>query len=602
MPLAKLSARSADATAQIGDLRRGTSVLDRLYGYPEDVLAGRIITSHKVRLACERFRRELDRSKHDPDYPWVFDEQKAARPSEFMERFLRPTKGNYPGMILMPWQCFVEGNMYGWVDKKTGLRRFRESLIVEGRGNGKTTLIAGNVTYMACKDGERGADIYLLANAKEQAKICYEEAYKQIKASPTLRGRFRLTREGIFYEAANATIKARASDSSNLDGLNPHLAVFDEIHELTTDGFKLIDVIRQGMLKRDQPLTIYITTMGNVLDGVLTSLYAIFSDALEEGILPPEVADRMFAFICELDPGDDIEDSSLWIKANPALGVLLDLKEMENEWQRVRLIPQERANFITKHLCVTVDSSEAAYLPAEILNRNRDKIDMAQLLGRPCYGGYDLSSREDFTAAALLFPLDDGRWFVLHHSWTTKRKVELDNEKIDYHHFAMLGLLTICDGDYVPQDEVYKWFRQMGGADGDYEILSIGYDPANAVWCNRALEAEGFATEIVRQGPLTLNDPMKSFREAMMDGRIVTNDDPMLRWYMHNVRLRNNYLDKEKENWMPTKHNRYRKIDGFMALIDAWCVGQHNIPTYQITDDDVGDIEVYALAELQKRR
>ena len=240
-----------------------SSVLDRLYGYPEDVLAGRIFTSHKVRLACERFRRELDRSKHDPDYPWVFDEHKAARPSVFMERFLRPTKGNYPGMVLMPWQCFVEGNMYGWVDKKTGLRRFRESLIVEGRGNGKTTLIAGNVTYMACKDGERGADIYLLANAKEQAKICYEEAYKQIKASPTLRGRFRLTREGIFYEAANATIKARASDSSNLDGLNPHLAVFDEIHELTADGFKLIDVIRQGMLKRDQPLTIYITTMDN---------------------------------------------------------------------------------------------------------------------------------------------------------------------------------------------------------------------------------------------------------------------------------------------------------------------------------------------------
>jgi phage terminase large subunit-like protein len=76
-----------------------------------------------------------------------------------------------------------------------------------------------------------------------------------------------------------------------------------------------------------------------------------------------------------------------------------------------------------------------------------------------CYGGYDLSSREDFTAAVLLFPLDDGRWFVLHHSWTTRRKVDLNNEKIDYAHFAMLGVLTICDGDYVPQDEVFKWFK-----------------------------------------------------------------------------------------------------------------------------------------------
>jgi phage terminase large subunit-like protein len=312
------------------------------------------------------------------------------------------------------------------------------------------------------------------------------------------------------------------------------------------------------------------------------------------------VADRMFAFICELDPGDDVEDSSLWVKANPALGVLLDLKEMEREWQRMRLIPQQRANFITKNLCVTVDSSEAAYLPMELLNRNRDRIDMEQLLGRTCYGGYDLSSREDFTAAVLLFPLDDGRWFVLHHSWTTRRKVELDNEKIDYNHFAMLGLLTICDGEYVPQDEVFKWFKQMGGGSGIYEVLNIGYDPANAVWLNRALEAEGFATEIVRQGPLTLNDPMKSFREAMMDGKIVTNDDPMLRWYMHNVRLRNNYQDKEKENWMPTKQNRYRKIDGFAALIDAWCVATRNMPTYQVSDDDIGNIAVYDLSELRR--
>ena len=577
-----------------------TAILDRLYGYPDDVIAGRIITSHKVRLACERFKRELDRSKHDPDYPWAFDETLAARPSEFMERYLRPTKGNYDSMTLMPWQCFCEGNMFGWVDKETRLRRFREALILGGRGIGKTTLIAGNATYGASKDGERGADVFLLANAKDQAKIGFEECFKQIKASPALRSRFRLTREGIFYDPTNSTIKARASDSSTLDGLNPYLAIFDEIHEYKV--WKLIDVVRRGMIKRTQPLTIYITTMGTVLDGVLTQLYALFSDALEEGILPASVADRLFAYICEMDPGDDLDDSSLWIKANPSMDVLQNRDELEREWERAKLVPQNKADFITKQLCVTVDSSEAAYLPMEILDRNRDTIDMEQLLGRMCYGGYDLSSREDFTAAVLLFPLDDGRWFVLHHSWTTRRKAELDNEKIDYNHFAMLGLLTICDGDYVPQDEVFKWFKAMAGANGIYEVLAIGYDPANAVWCNRALEAEGFATEVVRQGPLTLNDPMKSFREAMMDGRIVTNNDPLLRWYMHNVRLRNNYLDKEKENWMPTKTNRYRKIDGFAALIDAWCVAQHNMPTYTINPDDIGDIEVYDLTELQKRQ
>ena len=566
-----------------------TRILDKVYGYPEDVLAGRIVACDKVRQACERFKRDLDRARHDPAYPWAFDERLAVRPSAFMERFLRPTKGDSDSMELLPWECFVEGNLYGWIDKATGLRRFREGLIVVGRGNGKSTLMAGNSTYGACKDGERGADIYLLANSKEQAGIVFEECKKQIKASPFLAPRFRPLRDGIYYDKNNATIKHRAHDSKRQDGLNPHIAIFDEIHEF--QDFKLINVVRRGMNKRSQPLALYITTMGTVLDGVLTSFYGLFSDAMEEGILSQAVADRMFAFICELDKGDDIEDESCWIKANPSLGALLTLDTLRTDWERCKQTPQEKADFITKQLNVTADSSEAAYLTIDIIDRNTDIIDLEMLRGRACYGGYDLSSREDFTSAVLLFPLDDGRFFILHHSWTTRRKVELNNEKIDYYNFAMTGLLTICEGDYVPQDEVFKWFKKMAET---YEIMTIGYDPANAIWLTRALEAEGFDCQIVRQGPLTLNDPMKDFRENMLDGRIVTNKDPMLRWYMHNVRLRQDYKDREKENWMPTKRNRYRKIDGFMATIDAWTVAMQKDPI-DGTAGETADVTVYSL-------
>ena len=564
-------------------------ILQKIYEYPKDVLAGRIVACAKVRAACERFMRDIDRARHDPAFPWAFDERLAVRPSAFMEKFLRPTKGDYDSMELLPWECFVLGNIYGWVDKGTGLRRFREALIVVGRGNGKSTLMAGVSTYGACKDGERGADVYLLANSKEQAGIVFEECKKQIKASPALAPRFRTLRDGVYYDGNNATIKHRASDSRRLDGLNPHTAVFDEIHEF--QDFKLINVVRRGMNKRRQPLALYITTMGNVLDGVLTSFYGIFTDAMTEGILSHAAADRMFAYICELDTDDNIEDTSCWIKANPSLGPLLPLETLVADWERCKQTPQERADFITKQLNVTADTSDAAYLPIEIIDRNTDVIDMEMLLGRCCYGGYDLSSREDFTSAVLLFPLDDGRYFILHHSWTTRRKVELNNEKIDYYNFAMLGVLTIVEGEYITQDDVFVWFKQMGEI---YEILNIGYDPANAVWLTRKLEADGFATEVVRQGPLTLNDPMKDFREAMMSGRIVSNRDPMLRWYFHNVRLRQDYKDREKENWMPTKRNRYRKIDGFMATIDAWTVATRTQPVDGDAKQNAG-VTVYSL-------
>ena len=63
---------------------------------------------------------------------------------------------------------------------------------------------------------------------------------------------------------------------------------------------------------------------------------------------------------------------------------------------------------------------------------------------------------------------------------------------------------------------------------------------------------------------------MKSLRETLLDGKLVFNNNPMCRWYLDNVKIRqNNRADKDKENWTPCKAGRYRKIDGFAALLDA---------------------------------
>ncbi|MEE1440946.1 MAG: terminase TerL endonuclease subunit [Christensenellales bacterium] len=495
---------------------------------------------------------------------------------DFIERFLTPTKGDYDKMTLMPWQCFVECNLYGWVSKETGLRRFREGLIVVGTGNGKSTMLAGNATYGACKDGERGADIYLLANSKEQAGIVFNECYSQIKASRFLAPRFRTLRDGVYYDAMSASIKHRSSDSHRLDGLNPHMAIFDEIHEYR--DFKLINIIKRKIIKRTQPLVIYITTMGNVIDGPLAYFYDLFTDAMS-GKLAEEVADRMFAFIAELDEHDDPEDDSTWIKANPSLGVLLKIEDLRETWERDKHIPAQRADFICKQLNVTVNTDDMAFVQPEVLGRNDDTMEEEALLGRRCYGGFDLSSREDFTAAALEFPLDDGRVFVLLHSWVPRRKVELDQEKIDYYGLAMKGYLTIVDGEYIQQEDVYSWFCEQAKK---YEIVTIGYDPANATRLRQMLENKGFACQIVRQGPLTLNDPMKDIKELLLGGRVVSNSDPMLRWYTDNVRISGERRHADKQNWMPSKRNKFRKIDGFMAWLDAHAINMEKNPAGEI--------------------
>lgn len=105
--------------------------------YAQSVVDGDIIASKWVKLACERHLKDLKRAKSDPDYPWTFDEKKGWRPIRFIEKKCHPTKGSFKHLVMQPWQHFVVGSMFGWVNKKTGVRRFRESLIFVARKNGK---------------------------------------------------------------------------------------------------------------------------------------------------------------------------------------------------------------------------------------------------------------------------------------------------------------------------------------------------------------------------------------------------------------------------------------------------------------------------------
>ena len=179
---------------------------ERAMRYARAVADGKITTGKKVRAACRRFLNDLKKVPDDR-YPWTYDEHKAGRPVEFMERFLAPTKGNYERMELMPWQCFAICNIFGWVSKETGLRRFREALIYVGSGNGKSTMMSGLSAFLASKDGERGADVALFANSKDQAEIVFGEAKKQI-AVGYIRKLLRQTGVDLTDEQLDALVEA----------------------------------------------------------------------------------------------------------------------------------------------------------------------------------------------------------------------------------------------------------------------------------------------------------------------------------------------------------------------------------------------------------
>ena len=307
----------------------------KAFQFAADVVNGKIISGKRRKQACQRFIDELEKSAVDPSYPWEFSIERAYRPIEFIERFLTPTKSTYTRMELLPWQHFVEANMYGWISRKTGYRRFREALVIVGQGNGKSTMIAGNAAYALTKDGERGAEVYCLANSKDQARIIFNECSAQVKNSRTLSKHVRITKQGVFYDKTNSKFQPLASDSKNLDGRNVHMGVFDEIQEFR--DYKLINVIKGKIKKRKQPLIIYITTLGTVIDGPLMDFYILGGQILDDtGAIAQRAADRMFVYIDEIDENDDVEDYTCWGKANPSLGALLDIEDLKDEWERVK--------------------------------------------------------------------------------------------------------------------------------------------------------------------------------------------------------------------------------------------------------------------------
>ncbi len=532
----------------------------KAYQFALDVTSGKIVSGKKRIQACKRFLDELEQSFSDPNYPWVFDFKKAYDPIDFIEQFLIPTKGAYSKTELLPWQHFVEANMYGWVSRKTGYRRFREALIVVGQGNGKSTMIAGNGAYGLIADRERGAEIYALSNAKEQARIVFGECAAQISNSPALEKHVQITQSGVYF--MNSKFEPLASDFKNLDGRNVHMAVFDEIHEFR--DYQLINVIKGKTKKRKQPLIIYITTLGTVIDGPLMDFYILGGQILDNtGAIAQRAADRTFVYIDEIDEEDDPANPDCWGKANPSLGVLLDIEDLKDEWERVRSIPAERSNFINKQLNVFTMVDELSFLDIKTIRKNNREYDMDKLLGAVCYGGFDLAETEDFTSACLEFPLPENWFFVLEHTWVPEKKVEVDHEKLDWMTMVDNDWLTIVPGDYVDYMMVYEWFCKMRKL---YRIDSIGYDPAKAFMMVQKMEEDGFVLNEVRQGELTLTAPLDNLKERFLDGKIIHNNNRMYNWYLGNVKL-----TKRSANatYLPTKQSKYRKIDGFMAHLDA---------------------------------
>ena len=228
--------------------------------------------------------------------------------------------------ILELWQKALVAATFGIVHKITGLRKYREVLLMVARKNGKSTLSAAIGLYMQMADGEPGAEVYAVATKKDQAKIIWLEAKRMVKKSGVLLKRNKPLVAELTAEFNDSFFKPLGRDSETLDGLNVHCATMDEIHAWTDDN--LYDVIVDGTSCKRRTFDFITTTAGTVREHVFDRKYDEAENVIN-GFEDPEgyKDEHLLALIYELDNRKEWTNPETYIKANPGLGTIKRLDQ-----------------------------------------------------------------------------------------------------------------------------------------------------------------------------------------------------------------------------------------------------------------------------------
>lgn len=531
--------------------------------YYNRIESGEIVTSRRVRAVYKRLIDEMD--ANDTASPYYFDEETGERPIEFIETFCKQSQGDLgaPLKLELFQKAFIQ-TLFGWLEKDTDCRRFRETLFLCGRKNGKSTLLSGIALYMLIADFEGAAEIYSVATKKDQAKKVLTEAVNMVKQSPELRAVLKKRRNDIYFAATSSIFEALASDSNTLDGLNAHAVIIDELHAIRDRN--LYEVMKQSTSSRRQPLLVMITTAGTVRECIFDDMYELACD-IADG---KKTDDTFLPILYELDSREEWTNPKMWPKANPGLGKIKKYKTLESFVERAKTNPADLPGVLCKDFNIRETDSKT-WLSFEVA-QNTATFELSDVYNTYAIGGCDLSATTDLTCATLLIRKpDDKTVYVLQQYFLPQARIDrLDKKNTNeapYKLWAKRGLLTICEGNRVDFSAVTAWFVQMA-VEYKIDAFKVGYDRALAGYWVEEMKANGFTMEPVAQGPFTWSQPMREMGAALADKIVNYNNNPVLLWCLTNTAVKKSGLN----NIQPVKITDRRRIDGAVSLLNAWVI------------------------------
>lgn len=549
--------------------------MNNIQQYYNAIVNNEIIVSKKVAAVYKYLCYKIENPNQ-----YVFNERLAKRAIIFIETFCKHGEGKLAGKSfkLELWQKALISALFGFVDKDTGLRQFRELILIVARKNGKSALASAIANYLLFADGEEGAQLYSAATKKDQAKIIWESSKKMIKKSPELLAHTKLYINEIKCDIGDGIFKPLSSESNTLDGLNVHASFIDELHAIKDKN--LYDVIVDGMSARLQPLSIITSTSGMIRDNIYDLKYDECVRTIDSLIHNPNIDIKLLPIIYELDNREEIHNPEYWIKANPNLGVSKQLDYLEDKVKRALDDSRNMPNLLCKDFNIPVNGSVAFFDADKIINDNT--FDMSEL--ENCYyiGGWDLSQQVDLTSACMLFKKGSSdKIYIKSMYWIPEDRLQEyeRRDKKPYSTWLNNGLIRLSKGKNINPIDILDWYVEM---QKEYKVFpfKFGYDSWGSTQLVEAIQMQygKDIAEAVIQGKKTLSIPMQRFKNDLEDKLINYNKNPITIWNLACVEA-----DVDINGNMQPCKNRNKdgiRIDGFAAMLDAYTIFLNNQEKY----------------------
>lgn len=543
--------------------------------YWEEIEKGNINVGDKIRRTYKKVVKDI---KYPGEY--FYSPKRGNHILEFAENFCRHSKGKCGGkrVKLELWEKAHLATVFGFIDIE-GNRKYRESILIVGKKNGKSLLASIVGLYMLTADGEMGPEVYAVATKKDQSKIIWLESKRMVRKSPALSKRVRSLVAELDTDFNDGVFKPLASDSDTLDGLNIHCVLMDEIHQWK-QGKALYDIMADGVSAREQPLVYITSTAGTIREDIYDQKYDE-AEMVINGYDDPEgyKDEHLIAFIYEIDNRKEWTDESCWQKANPGLGTIKNKQTLKDKVEKAKKNSLIVKNLLCKEFNIRETSSEA-WLTFEQAN-NTETFNIKDLRPRYGVGGVDLSSTTDLTAAKVLFKIPGSeKIYVLSMYWIPEDLVEkrITEDKIPYDIWIEKGYVRTCKGNKISYKDVKAWFVEIQEK-YDIYINMIGYDSWSAAYFVEDMQEYFGKTAMIPiiQGKKTLSQPMKNLGADLENNLIVYNNNPVDKWCLCNTAVD---IDRN-DNIQPIKTSKpRRRIDGTAALLDAYVVLQNNYNEY----------------------